>query len=325
MMAGTLINDAELGQVQASIVLLGSDAANLAAAFRDRYPNIDLRFSDQLGDASDIEAAVCWRPPTGILGGLTNLRLIQSSGAGVDHLLADPELPPEVTVCRASDDDMGRGMAAYVCWAVVSHQRQLDDYADDRELKSWHQRPVRSTATHTVGILGTGNLGSVCAQALTTLGYPVRGWRRRSSRPAPHFSSLFQGREELESFLRDCHCLVCLLPLASSTRGFLSSSLFAHLQDGTHLINVGRGEHLIEADLFDALSAGSIAAATLDTFIQEPLPREHPFWGEPRIRITPHIATRCTPASVADQTLRNLLSIRNGRKPQQAVDPLTAQ
>ena len=113
---------------------------------------------------------------------------------------------------------------------------------------------------------------------------------------------------------------MCLLPLTPQTQGFLSADLFARLPRGAHLVNVGRGAHLVEADLLRALDNGQLSAATLDAFTQEPLPADHPFWGDPRILVTPHIATRTDTSVIAQQTLHNLALVRRGERPGTAVD-----
>jgi glyoxylate/hydroxypyruvate reductase len=113
---------------------------------------------------------------------------------------------------------------------------------------------------------------------------------------------------------------VCLLPLTLQTRGFLCADLFRQLPRGAHLINVGRGDHLIEADLISALDSGQLSAATLDTFAQEPLPVGHPFWADSRILITPHVASRTTNEVIAQQTLHNLARIQRRLPPLHQVD-----
>jgi glyoxylate/hydroxypyruvate reductase A len=284
----------------------------LVSAFRRLDPDIDLRWGADLGSLTDIEAAVCWRPTRGLLRQLPNLRLIQSAGAGVDHLLEDPDFPEGVPLCRAIDPSMASGMAAYICWAVIHHQRNMKDYLGNAIVHAWDERPVVLPPSHVVGIAGMGELGRASARALTAIGYTVRGWSRRPPAEPLDGVAYFSGNAELASFLRACDTLVCLLPLTNETRGFLGRDLFSMIKPGAHLINVGRGEHLVEHELLDALADGSLSAATLDTFRHEPLPASNALWSNPRVCITPHIASRCDPLVLARQTIDRLKAIRRG-------------
>lgn len=292
----------------------------LAEEFKAVSPGIDLRLGAELGALDDIDVAVCWYPPHGLLAQLPRLRLIQSLAAGVDHLMADAQLPRALPLCRIVDPDMASGMTAYVCWAVVQHQRAMQPYVDSSLAGLWAPQPVVSPRRHRVGIAGLGTLGIACTQALSAIGYSVRGWSRSAKDGLPDGVVGFHGDEQLSTFLEGCDTLVCLLPLTPQTQGFLNAALFEQLPRGAHLINVGRGDHLVEADLLKALASGQLSAVTLDAFSQEPLPAAHPFWGDPRILITPHIATRTDAHVIAQQTLENFASIAQGRRPPHQVD-----
>jgi glyoxylate/hydroxypyruvate reductase A len=98
------------------------------------------------------------------------------------------------------------------------------------------------------------------------------------------------GAEELDTFLSHSQVLVCVLPLTDDTIGMLDYATLAHLPKGAWLINVARGAHLVDRDLLQLLEDGHLAGATLDVFHDEPMASDHPFWREPRITITPHIA-----------------------------------
>lgn len=295
----------------------------LLPAFREASPGVQLRLQHELGALQDIDAAVCWHPPAGLLAKMPRLQLIQSLAAGIDHLSADPDLPAGVPLCRIVDKQMASGMAAYVAWAVVHGQRHMGAYLASRARHEWREQPVQHPVQHRVGIAGFGALGQACARTLASIGYPVSGWRRRAEAGVPDELAavqLFHGDDQLGDFLAGCDTLVCLLPLTEATRGILNAALFNRLPRGAHLINVGRGDHLVEADLLAALDSGQLGAATLDAFSTEPLPAGHAFWAHPRITITPHIATRTPPAVIARQTLHNLQRIRAGQAAQVAVD-----
>lgn len=299
------------------------DMHYLVPAFEAACPGIDLRLGADLGRLEDIDAAVCWYPPEGVMSTLPNLRLVQSVGAGVDHILAAPDLPASASLCRIVDPDMARGMVAYVTWAVIHRHRHMDDYIENARSRLWVEKAVVPPRRHRVGIAGLGTLGMACAQALLGIGYAVSGWSRSAKPNLPEGLTAHVGKDALGDFLAGCDTLVCLLPLTDETRGFLDATLFAQLPKGAHLINVGRGDHLVEADLLAALETGQIGAATLDALSQEPLPPEHPFWGDSRIIVTPHIATRTSPDVIAAQMLDNLAVVDAGGRPRWATDPVT--
>ena len=299
------------------------DLGYLADAFRKAFPGIDLRMGRDvaaLGPVDDIDVAVCWFPPHGLLAQLPKLQLIQSLAAGIDHLVADPDLPQDRPLCRIVDSTMAAGMKAYVSWAVVQQHRGMKAYVASAAAGRWQEQPVVSPRHHRVGIAGLGTLGTACAEALACIGYPVRGWSHSAKQGLPDGVQGFHGDDQLDAFLSGCDTLVCLLPLTPQTRGFLDAALFAKLPHGAHLINVGRGDHLVEADLLAALQSGQLAAATLDAFSVEPLPADHAFWREPRILVTPHISTRTDPGVIARQTLANLATLQQGGRPQHLVD-----
>jgi glyoxylate/hydroxypyruvate reductase A len=117
--------------------------------------------------------------------------------------------------------------------------------------------------------------------------------------------------------------LINILPLTSDTRDILNADLFAAMPSGAALIQLGRGPHLVEADLLEALDEGQIGGASLDVFRQEPLPSDHPFWTHPRIVITPHEASVTSPQAVTDALVRSIRELDAGERPTATVDKTT--
>lgn len=298
------------------------DMRYLVPAFEAACPGIGLRIWPDLGDVAGIDAAVCWEPPPRVIATLPNLKLIQSLAAGIDHLVRDPSLPTDIPLCRIVDSQMATGMAAYVAWAVVHGQRHMGAYLAQQRTGEWREQPVQHPPQHRVGIAGFGALGQACARTLLSIGYAVRGWKRSASEVPADLAgvTLFHGDAQLADFLSGCDTLVCLLPLTEATRNRIDARFLAALPRGAHLINVGRGDHVVDADLLTALDCGQLGAATLDAFRIEPLPADHPFWRHPRITLTPHIATRTPAAAIAKQTLANLAAIHAGRAADVAID-----
>src|SRR5690606_5920276 len=84
--------------------------------------------------------------------------------------------------------------------------------------------------------------------------------------------------------------LINVLPLTDQTRDILNRDSLGQLPEGAVLMNIGRGEHLVESDLISMLDKGHLSQAILDVARQEPLPADHPFWTHPAITLTPHIS-----------------------------------
>jgi glyoxylate/hydroxypyruvate reductase A len=106
--------------------------------------------------------------------------------------------------------------------------------------------------------------------------------------------------------------VICVLPLTEQTQGILNRRLFQHLPQGAALVNMGRGGHLIEEDLLEALASGQLSAAVLDVLQQEPAAPDHPFWHHPQILLTPHIAAMTQPESAFGVLLDNIRRHQRG-------------
>ncbi len=308
-------------------IALASTKIDLLALLRpvfNQFGQVDWCALEDIGDPTGVQAALCWHPPADLLQRLPALQLVQSLSAGVDHLNAalggQPDAP---AVCRVVDRHMGDTMAGYVCWAVLAHQRRMHDYLAQARRQQWVAHSVEQPSAHTVGLAGLGELGLASARALRGLGFDIRGWSRTPKASLPDGVRGYHGQEQLQEFLSGCDTLVCLLPLTPSTRGILNAELFALLKPGAHLINAARGEHLVIADLLQALDRGSLASATLDAFECEPLSPNDPLWRHPRVTITPHIAARTPHAAIIRQMLDNLAQLRRGLVPPGLVDPLS--
>ncbi len=280
-------------------------------------PVLHIDIWPHIHDHAAYDTAVVWKHPAGLLKKFPNLRLICSLGAGVDHILADSELPKDAIITRVVDEHLTRSMSNYIIMAVLNHQRQLLAYRQQRSQKQWQKitPPEREVK---IGFLGLGVLGSDAAIKLTMLGFEVHGFSRHSKK----ISGLrtYSGRAGLEDMLKTVNVLVNLLPLTSETSDLLNLSFFEQCTPGTYLINVARGEHLAEGDLMTALDQGWLSGAMLDVFREEPLPGDHPFWQDDRIMITPHIASVTKPASAAAQIAENHRRLNEGEALLHTID-----
>jgi glyoxylate/hydroxypyruvate reductase len=260
-------------------------------------PEHEIRYWPEIGDRAEIDYALVWNPEPGLLASLPNLKLIFGLGAGVDHILRDPSVPPDVPIVRLVDPYMTEAMSEYVALQVLRLHRQDLDYMGQQRAAVWEERDQKNAAERPVGILGFGTLGQHAGKKLKALGFDVAGWSR-TAREVPGFAA-YAGPEGFDALLRRSEILVCLLPLTAETRGILNAAVFARMRRGAALVNAGRGGHLVEEDLIPALDSGQLSGAVLDVFREEPLPPEHAFWRHPRIIVTPHIAAETHPPTAA--------------------------
>ena len=260
-------------------------------AFADVAPHLDVRW---IGDPAlcphDVAYAFVWEPTPGLLASMPNLRLIVSSGAGVDHITADPAWPRHVGVVRMGGEETMQRMGEYVCMAALCLLRGMPRIIAGQRAERWDHFDSRRTAPEVrAGIMGLGNLGQRAAAMLQGLGYPVAGWSR--TRKALPGVECYAGGTERDEFLARTDLLINLLPDTPETRGAIRAETLALLPKGAGLINAGRGPQLVLGDLIAALDSDHVAGAVLDVFETEPLPDGHPVWRHPKVIVTPHLAS----------------------------------
>ncbi len=274
-------------------------------------PAIDLRVWPENDLYDDIDFILTWQPPPGELQKYPNLKCIASLGAGVDHILDDPNLPPDVPITRIVHSSMAQSMSEYVIMSVLDHIRLSNFHWRQQALKKWKMKiPLLASDTR-VGILGLGQLGGDAALKFVSLGFPVSGWSRTPK--ILEGVKTYSGKAALPDLLRTADVLICMLPLTPATRGILCRTAFEMLPAGAYVINVARGAHLVEKDLLDMLATGHLAGACLDVFNNEPLPSEHPFWKHSAITITPHITSLTNPKAVIPQIIENYHRVMAGK------------
>ncbi|MBN2415032.1 glyoxylate/hydroxypyruvate reductase A [bacterium] len=290
------------------LILPGRNPTNIADLLEARLPGADVRIWPETGTREDIDFVVTWNHPEGELGTFPNLKGVMSFGAGVDHILADRSLPAAVPVSRVVDPVLAEDLREYLVGVVIAHRRRFHEYRESQRRMSWE--PHRYTRASRVGILGLGRIGSTVARGFAALGFQVSGWST-GDKSLPGVSC-HTGPEGLIAITAGADYLICLLPLTPATEGILNYSLFASMKRGSCLINAGRGAHLAEADLLDALDKGMLGAACLDVFREEPLPPDHPFWKRPEIIVTPHVSALTATETVTAQIAENYERIAEG-------------
>lgn len=292
------------------------------AQLSDRLPQARVR-AWVAGDQASANYVLAWKPPREVLAGRDGLKAIIYLAAGVEYLVdllrGHPDLiKPDVALLRMEDAGMGRQLVEYAEYCVLHYFRHMHDYQADRVNRRWQKREPEVCDQFTIGIMGLGTLGEQVALALSARGFPVRGWSRSQKRITG--VTCHAGDPQRSRFLTGLRLLINLLPLTPETENILDARCFQLMKAPAYVVNIGRGRHLVDSDLLAAIATGQVGGATLDVFRQEPLPEDHPFWVEPRIAMTPHMAAVTLSDEGVEQVVEMLVALQAGKPVRGTID-----
>lgn len=282
-----------------------------------QLPGFNIITSINDTELSHIEVVIIWLYVPDFLTRLTNLKLILSCGSGVDHIIESSDLPHSIPLIRLVDPYLRNRVSNYVVEQILEKffpTLQIEKLLNDPSsvVETLGKKKLR------IGILGLGLIGSTIAERLFILGFEVLGWVKTAKKRV--IKNIYIGDDALGEFAKKSDVLVCQLPLTKETKGILNLNLFNLLPDGAFLINVGRGAHLIESDLLIALEMGKLSGACLDVFEKEPLPADHPFQNNTKIKITPHVAGYVGPETQAPYASQVIISFYKNEEANGLVD-----
>jgi glyoxylate/hydroxypyruvate reductase A len=285
--------------------------------FAEQMPGLEIRVWPEAGEVKDIEYLAFMRPDFGVLPDLPNLKAMFSRSAGVEAFIDHPRLPkvPLGKIEPAGGDPM---MTEYVVMHVLRFHREMPKYQEAQANREWLRTRIVRPEERRVGFLGYGLMAKAPALVLKSLGFPVSAWVR-SPRQAEEVP-IFHGPGQLEPFLNQTDIAVCLLPLTPETEGILGARSFAMMPRGAMVINIGRGGHVVDADLIAALDSGQLSYAALDALKPEPLPAESPLWTHPKVTVMPHVARRPTVAQLVTEIAANIRNLNCGGGLLQEID-----
>ncbi len=298
--------------------LLKIDHTHWIPALRPLFAGRDFRIEPETGAAEDIEYLITWRLTDGDKTRFPNLKAVLSLSAGVNQYIGHPDFPENARLIRMLDPGLKQSMVEYVAGFVLRFHRCHDRFSAAGRAVDWDDIIPATASQRQVGIMGAGDLGLACMDALKPFGFGLRGWGRSEKTIAgvDHYA----GQAALPAFLDGLDILVCLLPLTPETENILNKDTLARLAPGACLINAARGRHVVDEDLIALLDSGHLAMAALDVFRKEPLPGDHPFWDHPQVIVTPHIAAVTLPETAGPVLRQSIDAIDAGRQPAGHVD-----
>ena len=228
---------------------------------------------------------------------------------------------------------MQPALAEHALLFMLALSYQLPRFIDAQRQHVWgisDQGQLRGLTGKTVDILGLGHTGQALAARCKAFGMRVLAWRRRDE-AHPSVDQLFaaENGDGIEALLAAADFVVLALGLSDRTRHLLGEKEFGAMKKSAMLVNMARGEIIVESALLTALQTGRIAGAGLDTFSTEPLPASSTLWDMPSVLITPHVTPQVPDRTGAEldiltenlrryragETMLNLLTPEVGRPP----------
>ncbi|MFR9673801.1 D-2-hydroxyacid dehydrogenase [Streptomyces sp. TR06-5] len=212
---------------------------------------------------------------------------VHTPSAGVDRLL--PELSGSDTVITNARGVFDQPIAEYVTGLVLALAKDFHGSWELQRTRTWRHRETFRVGGSRAVVVGSGPIGRKIGRTLMALGVTVDLVGRTEREGDPDFGRV-HATDHMPTLLAGADWVVCVAPLTDASRGMFDARAFARMKPGAHFVNVGRGQHVVEEDLLEALRAGRIAGAALDVFHSEPLPADSPLWDAPGLLVSPHMS-----------------------------------
>ncbi|ORY64823.1 D-3-phosphoglycerate dehydrogenase [Pseudomassariella vexata] len=332
------------------LLLSGKPRPEWIPRIESKFPKLEVCWVDadpgNTGPSKEAEVwqgvtiLVTYRPPPAEL--MSSVRFVQLVSAGADMWAQHEVYKDEKVIFCTANGCHPPQIAEWVIGAWLSFQHHFARYAANMQKGHWeapYESTVQDSTECRMGILGYGAIGRQCARVANAMGMEIYAYTRSERVTAAQRkddsycvpgtgdpdgllpTKWFHGasKESINAFLgQDLDILVVCAPLTTETRGIISREQFEILsKKKTFLANVGRGPHIDQEALIEALETGKIRGAALDVTDPEPLPSEHPLWKAPNLLITPHVSWQTTNvyARIMDILETNLERLDKGEKP----------
>lgn len=300
---------------------VGQSAQAWRAAVAARLPEATVGvWPEPLDGPADY--AIGWQTPPALFQRERLLKAFFVAGAGVNQVLEIGDLDPGLPIVRLENAGMARQIARYCLAAVLAWCDHRETYDHQQRDHVWNAQPPAVLEDWPIGIFGLGQMGRHVAGVFAGLGFPVHGYARsaKTIENVRTYVDSAGSNEALVKFLRASRVLILMAPLTADTRDAFGAERLTELGRGSYVVNVARGELLVEDDLVELIDSGHLAGAALDVFREEPLPAGHRLWRHPSIRITPHVAAVTVIDEAADQIAKKIHEIEAKRPVTGLVD-----
>jgi len=273
-----------------NIAIIDGYAEDYKRALESKFPGVSIRAAaDEAGlgsFAEEMDILLAFRVSDDLLKKAVRLQWIQSLATGVDYIVNRPSLRKE-TLVASTRGIHGPQMSEMAFLLMLSLARKFPQIVLNQARKVWERWPSGLLWRKKVAILGVGVAGEEIARKAKAFGMSVYGIDivRRETDAVDYFF----GPGDILKAAGEADFFIVVAPNTPETVRIVNEEVLSAMKPTAFLINIARGELVDEEALIKAIKSGRIAGAGLDTFYQEPLPPDHPFWEMPNVIVTPHV------------------------------------
>lgn len=219
---------------------------------------------------------------------MTNLKWIQLSSTGFDHLPKD-FIRERGIIVTTSKGAHAEPISEYAFSTMLYFSRKIDRFLELQKNRKWDRLDFPTElAGSTLVILGMGYIGKEIARKARAFDIHTIGVNRTGA--ANEFFNESYPIDQLERILPKADYLILTLPLTSETFHLIGQKQLHLLKPTSVVINIGRGELMDEAAAIEVLQTNRIRGMAMDVFHQEPVPQNSPLWDLKGLLLTPHMA-----------------------------------
>jgi len=279
------------GVGEMNLLVLEQRAEEYKKALGPKFPEVIIQaatIEEEVGkfiEQTDILLTI--RISNELLRKASKLQWIHALTTGVDYIVNLPSLRKEIII-TSTRGIHGPQVSEMAFLLMLALNRDFPEVVRNQDKNTWARWPGRLLWKKKVGILGIGIIGEEIARKCKAFGMEVFGIdivKRELD-----CIDVIYGPEDIVKVAKEVDYFVIVAPYTPQTEKMVDSKVLSAMKSTAFLVNLGRGEIVDEEALIGILKSGKIAGAGLDTYCQEPLPKDHPFWGMKNVIVSPHVA-----------------------------------
>ena len=282
-----------MSAVRPAILVTGSDLAASALSLLKDY---DIVYAGKTPTEDDIVALCQQHNPVAIIvrygkfgaaamDAAPALKVISKHGSGTDTIDKAAAASRGIQVVAAVGANAA-AVAEHAMALLLACAKSVVALNERMHTGHWDKATHKSVELEgrTVGVIGLGAIGLRFARMADAMGMRVLGHD-----PYAQTVPAYVVRTDLDTLWRESDAISLHCPLTTDNAKMLNAQTLAICKKGVILINTARGGLIDEVALLQAVQSGHVASAGLDSFAVEPMTAPHPFQGESRITLSPHI------------------------------------